>query len=193
MHAAATEAVQLRGSGSERHDQHHAIGHAVLVKNAPDNEAGPRRLGDPCRGGKSVRFNSLPESAVDVTPYSQVYGLHPRFFNCNTAGETELTEAVLSLAGLRLQAAIAIQAAWRRSQAWIRVEVLRSPASRVRLRSSAGTSNGMISDTPRSSVLTPGGQKCPGGQGLSGNARPLNEQTMPAGHGNGWTRPSAGQ
>merc|ERR1719329_391955 len=38
-----------------------------------------------------VWFNSALNSAVDITPYSQVYGLHPRFFNFDENGDMQLS------------------------------------------------------------------------------------------------------
>lgn len=39
----------------------------------------------------SVWFNSPLNSAVDVTPYSQIYGVHPRFFNFDENGEKQFS------------------------------------------------------------------------------------------------------
>lgn len=38
-----------------------------------------------------VWFNSPLNSAIEITPYSQVYGLHPRFFDFNEEGNMELS------------------------------------------------------------------------------------------------------
>jgi len=38
-----------------------------------------------------VWFNTPMNSSVDITPYSQVYGLHPRFFHFDGNGSMELT------------------------------------------------------------------------------------------------------
>jgi len=41
----------------------------------------------------SVWFNSPLNSAVDITPYSQIYGVHPRFFNFDENGNKEFSAA----------------------------------------------------------------------------------------------------
>jgi len=38
-----------------------------------------------------VWFNSPANSAVDITPYSKIYGLHPRLFNFDSTGSMQLT------------------------------------------------------------------------------------------------------
>eukprot|EP00419_Tripos_fusus_P009811 CAMPEP_0172663996 /NCGR_PEP_ID=MMETSP1074-20121228/6296_1 /TAXON_ID=2916 /ORGANISM="Ceratium fusus, Strain PA161109" /LENGTH=334 /DNA_ID=CAMNT_0013480075 /DNA_START=28 /DNA_END=1032 /DNA_ORIENTATION=- len=38
-----------------------------------------------------VWFNSPMNTSIDVTPYSQVYGLHPRFFHFDGSGSMQLT------------------------------------------------------------------------------------------------------
>lgn len=38
-----------------------------------------------------VWFNSPLNSAIDITPYSKIYGLHPRFFNFDSSGSMQLT------------------------------------------------------------------------------------------------------
>lgn len=38
-----------------------------------------------------VWFNSAHNSAIDITPYSQVYGLHPRFFNFDENGDMQIS------------------------------------------------------------------------------------------------------
>eukprot|EP00418_Pyrodinium_bahamense_P054790 CAMPEP_0179186236 /NCGR_PEP_ID=MMETSP0796-20121207/92362_1 /TAXON_ID=73915 /ORGANISM="Pyrodinium bahamense, Strain pbaha01" /LENGTH=202 /DNA_ID=CAMNT_0020890213 /DNA_START=28 /DNA_END=633 /DNA_ORIENTATION=+ len=38
-----------------------------------------------------VWFNTPMNSSVDITPYSQVYGLHPRFFHFDGSGSMQLT------------------------------------------------------------------------------------------------------
>jgi len=40
-----------------------------------------------------VWFNSPANSAVDITPYSRIYGVHPRFFDFDAVGEMQLTPA----------------------------------------------------------------------------------------------------
>lgn len=41
----------------------------------------------------SVWFNSPLNSAVDITPYSQIYGVHPRFFNFDENGNKQFSAA----------------------------------------------------------------------------------------------------
>merc|ERR1719210_3197135 len=38
-----------------------------------------------------VWFNSPMNSAVDITPYSKIYGMHPRNFNFDSSGSMQLT------------------------------------------------------------------------------------------------------
>merc|ERR1719162_2125010 len=38
-----------------------------------------------------VWFNSPLNSAVDITPYSQIYGMHPKFFNFDAQGSMEVS------------------------------------------------------------------------------------------------------
>lgn len=40
-----------------------------------------------------VWFNSPLNSAVDITPYSRIYGVHPRFFDFDAVGDMQLTPA----------------------------------------------------------------------------------------------------
>lgn len=40
--------------------------------------------------GTHVWFNSPLNSAIDITPYSQIYGIHPRFFNFDENGNMQV-------------------------------------------------------------------------------------------------------
>eukprot|EP00747_Dinoflagellata_sp_TGD_P031479 gnl/TRDRNA2_/TRDRNA2_135305_c0_seq3.p1 gnl/TRDRNA2_/TRDRNA2_135305_c0~~gnl/TRDRNA2_/TRDRNA2_135305_c0_seq3.p1 ORF type:complete len:219 (+),score=20.39 gnl/TRDRNA2_/TRDRNA2_135305_c0_seq3:82-657(+) len=45
----------------------------------------------PVPRSRRVQFLSFENTSHDVTPYSEVYGIHPRFFNWNAWGEMEPT------------------------------------------------------------------------------------------------------
>lgn len=45
-----------------------------------------------------VWFNSPQNSSVDITPYSRIYGVHPRFFDFDAVGDMQLTPAAAKAA-----------------------------------------------------------------------------------------------
>jgi len=56
----------------------------------------------PPRSGSQVRFRLAQNTEHEVTPYSQVYGQHPRLFNFDREGRKKCVEAGTARAGARV-------------------------------------------------------------------------------------------